>query len=87
MPAAQIPDTLRAQFKKSQIALSLATASGDMPLCLVNDGFQSLCGYGQHDVEGMNCRFLQTSRTPPEQVLAIRDFLRDDASHDGRFPC
>lgn len=86
MPAAQIPDTLRAQFKKSQIALSLATASGDMPLCLVNDGFQSLCGYGQHDAEGMNCRFLQTSRTPPEQVSAIRDFLRDDASHDGRFP-
>ncbi len=86
MPAAQIPDTLRAQFKKSQIALSLATASGDMPLCLVNDGFKSLCGYGQDDVAGRNCRFLQTSRTPPEQVRAIRHFLNDDTANDGRFP-
>ncbi|WP_378945545.1 PAS domain-containing protein [Paracoccus sp. R86501] len=86
MPAAQIPDTLRAQFTKSHIALSLATAQKDMPLCLVNEGFTTLSGYGQDQVQGRNCRFLQTPETPAEQVSSIRDFLRDDHADDGRFP-
>lgn len=86
MSAAQIPDTLRAQFTRSHIPLSLATAHDDMPLCLVNDGFTALCGYDHDQVQGRNCRFLQTPRTPPEQVEAIRDFLRDEDADDGRFP-
>lgn len=86
MPAAQIPDTLRAQFTKSNIALSLATAQDDMPLCMVNEGFTTLCGYDQDQVQGRNCRFLQTPQTPPEQVTAIRDFLHDGDADDGRFP-
>lgn len=86
MLAAPIPDALRAQFARSQIALSLATADGDMPLCLVNDGFTSLTGYDADQVIGRNCRFMQTSDTPREQVAAIAGFLADDAQSDGRFP-
>ena len=85
MPATQIPDSLRTQFARSQIALSLATANGDMPLCLVNDAFSTLTGYGPDQANGRNCRFMQGADTPVHQIAAISAFLRDGDRNDGRF--
>lgn len=82
----QLPDALRDQITRSRIALSLATTQPDMPLCLVNDAFLALTGYDTGDVLGRNCRFLQGTDTPPQQIGAMADFLRDDRQDDGRFP-
>lgn len=81
-----LPERLQAQIKRSNIALCIADGAGDMPLVAVNDGFGRLTGYGADEVEGRNCRFLQTERTPPEQVAAMSRFLRTEAEEDGRFP-
>ncbi|MBU2958189.1 PAS domain-containing protein [Paracoccus sp. 1_MG-2023] len=80
------PEALTAQFERSRIPLALAHGSGDMPLCLVNDGFLKLTGYGTEDVVGHNCRFLQGADTPREQIGAISTFLHHKGSEDGRFP-
>lgn len=81
-----MPDALRDQITRSRIALSLATTLPDMPLCLVNEAFLTLTGYGSDDACGRNCRFLQGPDTPPDQVRAMSDFLRNDGQDDGRFP-
>ncbi|WP_182911464.1 PAS domain-containing protein [Paracoccus sp. JM45] len=86
MAATQIPDILRTQFARSQIALSLATAADDMPLCLVNDAFTRLTGYDRHQAEGRNCRFMQDADTPLDQIAAMSEFLHDKDRNDGRFP-
>lgn len=81
-----LPERLQLQIRRSNIALCIAEGTGDMPLIMVNDGFLRLTGYAAHEVEGSNCRFLQTERTPPEQVGAMSRFLHDEAQDDGRFP-
>lgn len=87
MPEAELPEALRAQIARSNVALSLAAADvPDMPLLLVNAAFCRLTGYDADDVQGRNCRFLQTPETPPEQVRAMSLFLRTDSRDDGRFP-
>lgn len=86
MATAQIPDSLRAQFARSQIALSLATASEDMPLCLVNNAFTTLTGYTADQATGRNCRFMQGDDTPRAQITAMTAFLQDPGQSDGRFP-
>lgn len=80
------PEALTAQFSRSRIPLALAHGTGDMPLCMVNDGFLKLTGYGIDDVVGHNCRFLQGPDTPREQVTAMSVFLAHQSSEDGRFP-
>ncbi|SCX94535.1 PAS domain-containing protein [Paracoccus tibetensis] len=81
-----LSDRLLAQIQRSNIALCVADGHGDMPLVMVNKGFLKLTGYEASDVEGRNCRFLQTPDTPRAQVAAMSDFLRDEAQEDGRFP-
>lgn len=81
-----LSDRLLAQIQRSTIALCVADGAGDMPLVMVNDGFLRLTGYDAEDVEGRNCRFLQTAQTPRAQVDAMAAFLKDDAQEDGRFP-
>jgi len=86
MPDHHLPDALRNQIARSRIAIALATCDGDMPLCLVNDGFCRLTGYDAAEVQGRNCRFLQGPDTPPDQVRDMGLFLADDARDEGRFP-
>lgn len=86
-----IKERLRDYFANSTVALALASASGDKPLILVNDKFTALTGYAGVEIEGRNCRFLQTS---PEGVVArndeprrlIHEFLSTDAIKNLRTP-
>lgn len=80
------PEPLRAQIARSNVALSLATTQGDMPLVMVNRGFQRLTGFDQAAVIGRNCRLLQDDTIPLHQIAAMSAFLRDDTRDDGRFP-
>ncbi len=80
------PEPLRAQIARSNVALSLATAEADMPLIMVNRGFQRLTGFEQAAVLGRNCRFLQDDTTPVHQIAAMSAFLKDASRDDGRFP-
>lgn len=81
-----LPERLQAQIQRSNIALCVADGTGDMPLVMVNKGFLRLTGFEADEVEGRNCRFLQTDRTPREQVDAMSHFIHDEAQEDGRFP-
>ena len=86
MPDPTLPEALRAQIARSRIAISLAAAMPDMPLCMVNDAFCRLTGFDADHSLGRNCRFLQSSATPRDQIGAMSRFLADDAQDDGRFP-
>ena len=44
----------------------------DNPIVFVNDAFLRLTGYGEHEVMGRNCRFLQTEGTDRRTVERIR---------------
>ena len=44
----------------------------DNPIVFVNRAFLDLTGYGEKDVLGRNCRFLQGPRTDPETVEEVR---------------
>ena len=45
----------------------------DNPIIYLNEGFEELTGYGEDEVLGQNCRFLQGEDTDPDTVAAIRE--------------
>ncbi|MFS0706251.1 SpoIIE family protein phosphatase [Cellulomonas sp. 179-A 9B4 NHS] len=52
----------------------------DEPVVWSNAAFTRLTGYAPHEVQGRNCRFLQTPRTDPAAVARLRAAL--DAGED-----
>ncbi len=44
----------------------------DNPIIFCNQAFEQLTGYGQHEILGQNCRFLQGAGTDPAAVAEIR---------------
>lgn len=91
MTSSDLERPLREFFQKSRIALALARADGDNELALVNARFTALTGYGEADVVGRNCRFLQESAKGIEADNAdakvkIHDFLRADGPPTVRTP-
>ena len=48
----------------------------DCPIIFCNRAFEKLTGYGQDDIVGHNCRFLQGKDTDPETVDRIRTAIR-----------
>jgi PAS domain S-box-containing protein len=50
----------------------------DAPLVYVNDAFERLTGYDEHETLGRNCRFLQGEGTDPETVETIRQAIEDE---------
>ena len=44
----------------------------DNPIIYVNSGFSKLTGYGQEEILGRNCRFLQGEKSDPATVTRIR---------------
>lgn len=45
----------------------------DNPIVYVSDDFIDMTGYSRHEINGINCRFLQGQDTSPEDVHVIRD--------------
>lgn len=84
--APDLPEALRSQFRRSNVALALSRAEGDVPLVLVNDAFSRLTGYSDDECRGRNCRFLQGPATGAEERLALRRFVHDASRDAGRFP-
>ncbi len=52
----------------------------DEPIVFCNQAFEELTGYGQAEIVGFNCRFLQGEKTDPAMVAEIRRAL--DARED-----
>ncbi len=48
----------------------------DMPLVFVNEAFEALTGYAQHEALGRNCRFLQGADTDRAVVQQLREGVR-----------
>lgn len=44
----------------------------DNPIIYANPGFSKLTGYGQEEILGRNCRFLQGEKSDPATVTQIR---------------
>jgi len=61
------------------ICVSVATASEKskgFPLIYVNKAFEKMSGYDRSEVVNKNCRFLQSSRTEPNQIKLMTEALR-----------
>ena len=52
----------------------------DNPLVYVNEAFEFITGYGQEEVIGRNCRFLQNEDHDQEGIELIRQAIRDGKS-------
>ncbi|MFZ5963053.1 PAS domain-containing protein [Thalassococcus sp. BH17M4-6] len=81
-----IPTGLRKVMQGSRVSLSLADfTQPDCPLVAVNDRFCDLSGYGQDEVLGRNCRFLQPTGGAGPVRDRMRAFLKDADQKDGKF--
>ena len=47
----------------------------DLPLVFVNEAFQRMTGYQEHEILGRNCRFLQGPQTDPAAIAQIRQAI------------
>lgn len=72
-----IRDNLCAAIEGSGFSYTLADArADDVPLIYANKAFQDLTGYGQEEILGRNCRFLQGPETNKDAVKRIRHALQ-----------
>lgn len=54
----------------------------DMPVVYANPAFKSITGYGDDEILGRNCRFLQGPETDPVNLEVIRTSLRNRTDAD-----
>lgn len=58
---------------EAPVGITIADANEpDEPLIYANEAFEQLTGYGNYEILGRNCRFLQGEETDPETVDRIR---------------
>lgn len=70
------PDSLLiAALEASNLAHTIASVEGDMPLTYVNAAFLELTGFERSEVLGRNCRFLRGPDTDPVANRRIREAL------------
>ncbi len=66
-------DIFFAAVQMSRMPMCLSDPhQADGPIIFCNRAFEELTGYGQHEVLGRNCRFLQGEDTDPETIAEIR---------------
>jgi sigma-B regulation protein RsbU (phosphoserine phosphatase) len=56
------------------------TLQDDNPIVYANEGFERLTGYKKEDVLGINCRFLQGSKTEKKKIDEIRTSIHQKKS-------
>lgn len=81
-----IPPQLESYFDRANVAIALASCSGDNPLVRVNGAFEELTGYAAADVVGKNCRLLQRDAPNEEARDRIRAFLAAAGQDTVRTP-
>lgn len=65
---------------QTRMAICLVDPWGeDRPIVFANRAFRDLTGYGESEVVGRNCRFLQGPGTDPEQVAKIRHAIATES--------
>ena len=72
-------ESLVVMVEDMPLCVSVATASEKtkgFPLVYVNKKFESMTGYDRSEIVNQNCRFLQSSRTEPNQVKLMTEALR-----------
>lgn len=52
----------------------------DMPLVYANKAFETITGYTQEDTLGKNCRFLQGSDHDQEELVKLREAIKNKES-------
>lgn len=70
---------LMASVEDLPLCVSLATARNDrpgFPLVYVNKAFESTTLYSREEIVGHNCKFLQTNKSEPEQILKMTKALK-----------
>lgn len=53
----------------------------DLPIVYANPAFQALTGYGQDEILGRNCRFLQGEGTDPNAIMELSQAIEDRRKH------
>ncbi|UEM20699.1 PAS domain-containing protein [Skermanella mucosa] len=67
------PEMLLRALDVSELAHTVSSLKGDMPLLYANQAFLDMTGYGRDEVVGRNCRFLQGPLTEVSALSRIRD--------------
>ena len=76
-----IPQVLSTILDSTTNGITLADPDiEDMPIVYANKSFETMTGYGQEEIIGRNCRFLQGA----DREQDARHFLRE--AIDARFP-
>ena len=70
--------SLLASVEDLPLCVTLATARKErwgFPLVYVNRAFETVTQYSRDEIVGMNCNFLQTGKSEPEQIEKLRKAL------------
>ncbi|MGD1982453.1 MAG: PAS domain-containing protein [Chromatiaceae bacterium] len=51
----------------------------DNPIVYANEAFERITGYGQDEIIGRNCRFLQGTERDQPEIESIREAMRTDS--------
>ncbi len=69
-------EKIRGVFERSPVALTLADMSQpDQPLILTNARFSNLTHYGETEMLGVNCRFLQKEGENPQARAEVKEAM------------